>query len=309
MAENEFNFEQAAAERKAAIREGIKTLWRIVQTWEEERQSHPSNQQEIDNDPRFEINQAILSILALRVEDEDESIWDVAELAALAGKRYGSDYLKTLAHEVNLSANTLQQRRQQMVYFGRDLIDKYRDTPLISFRHFRVAMRVGTHHEDLRQAIKFLDDCLEFDWHVGQAEVEADKRIGKPITPQKIAETRFKVLAVKGGTVTLEFENVDAAQALDAARKAKSRLNLKLFNLDVQETITQTPLPTAGATVPEVEQAATGSRYADTLDDRELDADELQARADNNGMIENWDEDDGEPSAEHAENANVLTEA
>lgn len=245
----EFNSELAAQAQQAQVAEGIRTLWRIVQSWDEARRSDPANQAEIDNSERFDIYEYVVSIAAVQAAEEDDCIWNIAELAALAAKRYGADFIGELAHDVNLSKRVLWRRRQVFTYFGRDLIDRYRADAILRYSHFFEAMRVGTHYESIHEAIRFLDDCIAYGWRVGQAEVEARKRIGKPMRPQKFLDANIRVLSVTNNIVHVEFENPAAVEVLRKAQRDHSRCLVKVYEVDApQRVTTSTPLPQPPAT-------------------------------------------------------------
>lgn len=238
MPKKEVNFQQAAEQQQQAVQQGINALWELVREWDEAMQSEPDRQAEIDKDPRFEINQAALSIAQVQVSEENTRIWNLAELAAIIGKRYGHDYIGTFAHDVNIGKSGLVARRQVVIYFGRDMLDSYRKNSLLLYTHFRLAMKVGQHYEETSagtQAIKFLDDCLEFDWHTGQAEIEADKRIGKTIQPEKLCESHVQVVSAANGRIVLNLENPDALEYFRLALINRSRLKLKVFAVELAD--------------------------------------------------------------------------
>lgn len=183
--------------------------------------------------PKEEIYNDGVSIGVQWVEESDDRRWKLAELAALLGKRYGKNVLGRLANDLKgVTKKQLSDWRQVWNYWGPDLLTDYRSHEDIFYTHFRLAMSVGKFHEDRREAINFMDDCVMNGWTVSFAEVEAAKRRGKNPGPIKIAEGLAEVIEVTQSGATFRIKD---AYLLDALLERKSKgipLTMKMYELD-----------------------------------------------------------------------------
>lgn len=163
---------------------------------------------------------------------EDETRWKRARLASMVRKKYGQNSLGKFASDTNSSVKTLRENVQIMNYFTIEAINEWREHPILRYTHFRSAMRVGEDSDSYTAAETFLRDCVEGDWSVSKAEVEADKRMGKKISPRKIAEFDAMILNVDDESMTIQVHDPEALAEFRAMYRDQRPISMKLFEVE-----------------------------------------------------------------------------
>lgn len=207
--------------------------------------SNPVEQLRLDHENGVDIWEAAVSIGIQWTDDQDEMRWRKAALAVLIGTVYGQNRFGGFASEINESIKTLRELRQVYGYFGESAILEWRRNPILRYTHFRLAMRVGENHEDIRRAFAFLKDCVENDWRVGKAEIEADRQMGKVVNPRKIAEVETPIIEVEGEFVTVQITNEEALAEFRAMMKDSRPVTLKVFEVGKEEESEESDEPEA----------------------------------------------------------------
>ena len=163
----------------------------------------------------------------------DHYRWKSAELAYLVTVRYGEGTIKKYARRINKSPRAVTEWRQVWAYWH-EMFANFREEELLTYTHFRLAMNVGVNQSNPMEAIQFLNDCLEHDWHTGDAEIEAKLRMGKTVGPEKLGECAATILNINddGTKALMQFTDVLLLQQLQNAMREKRRVTIKVYELD-----------------------------------------------------------------------------
>lgn len=121
-------------------------------------------------------------------ESKDKLQWELGLLCAAVVTRWGEENLKRYADDINIAYSTARSYRQVWLFYTEPHFDPrvaaYQVNPLLSFTHFKYAVRLET----LPAALSFLDECIDGAWSTDLAYVKLSERLGRPAQPALVGE-------------------------------------------------------------------------------------------------------------------------
>jgi len=118
-------------------------------------------------------------------QDMDGGRWTLGDLSLEVQKQYGRNRISDFAREVNVPVGRVEEYRTVCRYYPKSVrADILGDNPLLSYSHFRVAMRF----RDIEESIEFLMECADGAYTIERSMVEIKKRLNKPVPPPKLLD-------------------------------------------------------------------------------------------------------------------------
>lgn len=152
-------------------------------------------------------------------EKKDGAQWELGYLASQVEVVWGEASIKDYADDINIGYSTIRGYRQLVGFYlepwGKDdwksikyasRIAELRESPTLTFTHFRYAMRMG----ELIPALSFLDECVDETWCTDLAYAILSERLGKPQPPVLVgsfdsAESALRYLKTHPGKYSIKI--------------------------------------------------------------------------------------------------------
>lgn len=140
----------------------------------------------MDNSPDYQVHVAMG--IAAR-ESKDTAQWELGHLCSMTVNIWGEETLKRYTSDINIGYSTGRSYRQVWVFYTIEnrfdpRVADYRINPVLSFTHFKYALRLET----LGAALSFLDECIDGAWSTDLAYAKLSERIGRPGQPKLVGE-------------------------------------------------------------------------------------------------------------------------
>lgn len=141
------------------------------------------------------------------VQAQDRNRWALGDLAAVCETRYGQKSIQKLATEIRMPKHkTLYDYHRVATFYP---ISARAEYPLLSWSHYREAMRL----ENVEAALELLAEANDGDKPVAWLAREAQKRAGKPVSPEKLVDSVAWISGIRVNVATFFFEG-DFSKAL-----------------------------------------------------------------------------------------------
>lgn len=165
--------------------------------------------------------ESIISLAQSGENDMAQRRWLLGDLALLVGKQYGKNRLSDFATKAGIARSTMNQYKNMSQFYENDTRVSF---PNLSYAHFRAAMRLKD------DATLFLSEASANEWTVEHAQIEAQKRAGKPTPPIKLLDAEGCIEQVENGRMVIILEpGIDYLEKL-----VNQQVQVKLY--EVTET-------------------------------------------------------------------------
>lgn len=162
-------------------------------------------------------------------EDDDKTRWVTGDIAAALEKSYGENITGQFAKAIKRAAKTVYEYSSMARFYPMSARQKiFEDYETATYSIMRAAKRFGT----LEQAIAFIEECADGEFTVERANLEANKRLGKPVPPPRLLDAEVGLRHVDLETGVVAFQVAPGADLTHLQQHINKALRVQIHALE-----------------------------------------------------------------------------